>query len=142
MQKLPNTSINIETLRGIYGMPYQWMPHVDPRLANSTIGRVYGDRIVAKMPLLVIAPGEPDFLAGYSDKSKEDVLSNLLKKDKESDYQQKGGSSDLDRILKSEGKYYSFRYAGNSYYQYLNPTSQFPLLERGILHYFLLHADV
>lgn len=125
-------SINIETLRGIYGMPYQWMPHVDPRLANSTIGRVYGDRIVAKMPLLIIAPGEPDFLAGYSDKSKEDVLSNLLKKDKESEYQQKGGSSDLDRILKSEGKYYSFRYAGNSYYQFLNPMLRTAAMLLGI----------
>lgn len=126
------SSINIETLRGIYGMPYQWMPHVDPRLSSSTLGRVYADRIVAKMPLLIIAPGEPDFLAGYSNQNKKDALESLIKKDKESHYQQSGGSSDLDRILKSEGKYYSFRYAGNSYYQFLNPMLRTAAMLLGI----------
>lgn len=115
------SNIDIDTLKGIYGMPYQWMSHVDPRLNKSSLGRVYSDRVIARMPMMIIAPGEPEFLAGYSASEKKDVLSSALGAIPDKLKESFGGESELDRLLQSEGKYYSFKYAGNTYYQYLNP---------------------
>ena len=81
------SNINIQDLNGIMGMPYQFMPHVDPRLRNNKgstegaeFGRVYGERIVARMPLLIIAPGEPEFLAGFTETEKRNVAQAIIGK--------------------------------------------------------------
>ena len=119
-------ALNITKLNGIMGMPYQWMPHVDPRIrtksdqSSGEIGRVYSERVIARMPLLVIAPGEPEFLAGFSSDEKKNVLEAIVS-DIGKNVLTTGGESELDRLLGDEGKYYSFRYAGNKYFQYLNP---------------------
>lgn len=122
------SNINIQDLNGIMGMPYQFMPHVDPRLRNNKgstegaeFGRVYGERIVARMPLLIIAPGEPEFLAGYTETEKRNVAQAIIGETGDFLKDISGGQSALDKLLGDEGKYYSFRYAGNRYFQFLNP---------------------
>ena len=115
------SSLDISTLRGIHGMPYQWIAESDPRLNGKTLGRVYAERIIARMPLFIIAAGEPEFLAGYSTEQKENVLEQAVESIENGISTVTGGQSELDRFLTHEGKYYSFKYAGNSYYFYLNP---------------------
>ena len=115
------SNIDIKVLRGVYGMPYQWMNHVDPRIKDKNIGRVYGRRIVARLPLLIIAAGEPEFLAGYSEEEKSSIFEAAIGAIRDKLTVVTGGQSELDRLLRSEGKYYSFKYAGNAYYRYVNP---------------------
>lgn len=115
------SNLDIRTTMGIYGLPYQWMDHVDPRPkgVNTDLGRVYSERIMGRIPLMLIAPGEPDFLAGFSNDDKNAVISALTGV-------VSAISSDikLDKLVSETGKYYSFKYAGNIYWDYVNPIMQ------------------
>ena len=52
-----------ETASKIYGMPYQWMPEVDRRVdGTGQFGRKFYEKILTKMPILVLTPGLPDFM--------------------------------------------------------------------------------
>lgn len=115
------SNLDIRTTMGIYGLPYQWMDHVDPRPkgVNTDLGRVYSERIMGRIPLMLIAPGEPDFLAGFSNEDKNAVASAITGV-------VSAISSDikLDKLVSETGKYYSFKYAGNIYWDYVNPIMQ------------------
>ena len=108
----------ISNLRGIFGMPYQFMPSVDPRVSNrsDSIGRKYAKEIVSSMPLLLITPGKPVFMGKYSDKDKQSILERFVKS-------AAGRESEIGELIFSKdfGKYYSLEYAYNEYYQYVNP---------------------
>lgn len=107
---------------GIYGMPYQWLPHVDPRVYGlkdgvmsigdfSHLGRVYTEKIVAKMPLLIIAPGQPHYNA-TSNMSLYDILGREIKQ---------GLEEVKSELNDNSGIFYSFEYATTQYFQYVNP---------------------
>src|SRR5574344_1912336 len=61
--------MDIDRLRGIFGMPYQFLPTTDPRIDgsenNEVFGTTYGDKIASRLPLLYITPGNPAFLGSY-----------------------------------------------------------------------------
>lgn len=59
---------------GILGMPYQFPEIVDTRLTGSEFGRKFAQKIVSVMPIMFISPGEPVFMAGYTEKEKESVM--------------------------------------------------------------------
>lgn len=59
---------------GIFGMPYQFPEIVDSRLEGSEFGRKYAQKITSVMPVMFITPGEPIFMAGYSEKEKEGIM--------------------------------------------------------------------
>ena len=63
-QLISTNELNIYSLYGIHGIPYQYMDIVDraPMSGPSSLGRLYADRVVARMPLLIITPGEPEFM--------------------------------------------------------------------------------
>lgn len=121
------SSLDMETMRAVYGAPYQFLEHVDPRtrtLSGREYGRVYGERIVAKLPLLIIAPGEPDFLAGFTEDERKKSLESIVRMVDDASsgkFLKKIGQSDLDDLISDEGKYYSFRYNLSEYFNYLNP---------------------
>ena len=50
-------------LNGIYGLPYQFMTNVDPVLTGTQFGRKYAERIISKMPLLLVTPGKVRFMS-------------------------------------------------------------------------------
>ena len=107
---------NIVDTRGIFGMPYQYMPIADRRVTNSTsnfsgLGRKYMEKIVARMPLLLITPGVPEFMPGYDSSEKNSVLRVLASI----------GKSNLEACINNSGKYYSLRYDKQSYFHYVNP---------------------
>lgn len=108
-------SLYVNTLRGIHGMPYQFLPHVDRRLEPGKInsfGRVYAEKIVARMPLLILTPGIPKFLSQYNDAAKKGVIEAMFSGSEK---------SNLDILFNKEGRYYTFQPAGLQYYKYVNP---------------------
>jgi murein DD-endopeptidase MepM/ murein hydrolase activator NlpD len=113
-----NNRLRIKNLRGIHGMPYQYMPLADRRLDDNIdgFGRVYAEKIVSKMPLLLMTPGRPTFLASFSEKEKKNLLESFV--DIAAGKETQGALSD---IIKREGKYYSLTFDYNGYYSYLNP---------------------
>lgn len=111
----------ISTVTGVFGLPYQFLPNTDARISNwnasSGVGKEYADKIVGKIPLLFIAPGRPDFMTRYSDSEKKSIAGKLIS-DLGIGRNQQGNLEDL---LSTNGRYYTFRYDINSYYSYVNP---------------------
>ena len=110
--------LNITSLYGIHGIPYQYMSIVDraPISGEASLGRLYADRIVARMPLLIITPGEPEFMAGWGDDEKSDAWREVLT--------MVNAGSDLSKITQREGRYYSFKPTWDLYVQYVAPLTQ------------------
>ena len=120
---------NSRAILGIFGIPYQFMPHVDPRIdasragsgayltLYSSPGREYANHIVSNMPILFLSPGLPNFAATFGDEDKvtigtimTDIASGL------------GGAASTEDLLQKQGKYYTFQYEVPQYYQYCNPA--------------------
>lgn len=105
----------VKSMNGIHGAPYQFMANVDRRHSSSgTIGHKYAERIVAKMPLLLMTPGAPDFLPTFSKKESGVILSALVNT---VDTATKGN---LNKILQTSGRYYTFKFQYDEYYGYVN----------------------
>lgn len=114
--------ILVKNLNGIHGVPYQFMDTVDRRYDSDTsLGRKYVERILSKMPLLLMTPGEPDFLPSYSKEEKNVILGALL-----------GDKTDLDKILNTSGRYYTFKFNYAEYYEYVNSMLQMCAIYLGI----------
>ena len=75
-------TLSIKTLRGVHGIPYQFMPICDTRLqeGQEAFGRKYAEKIIARMPLLMITPGHPVFLKGFSKDTKKNMIQTLINK--------------------------------------------------------------
>lgn len=110
--------IKILDIYGIHGIPYQYMATVDraPMAGEDSLGRLYADRIISRMPLLIITPGEPEFMAGWGDDDKSETWRELLT--------MVNAGSDLSKITQREGRYYSFKPRWDLYVQYVAPLTQ------------------
>lgn len=113
---IPNIlgGFNTLTAAKIFGMPYQWMPEVDRRVRGTgRFGRKFYEKILTKMPILVLTPGIPDFMGGYSSDKKTPLLQSLI-----------GNSGvSLDDIRSDNNKalrYYTLKFATAQYYNYVN----------------------
>ena len=109
----------VTNLDGVFGMPYQYMNNVDRRISGGKYGWQYADKIVSRIPLLLLSPGHPKFLKGYSDSQKEDIFQWMIDKADNS------LKNTLDEILNNKDgnyeKYYSFEPNYSDYYKYVNP---------------------
>lgn len=121
--------IPTDIVRGIHAMPYQFSSLVDPKLSdNSLYGKLYADRILTKMPLLILSPGIPTYMPNYSSESKDDLLSAL--KD--------GGISAAETLLadisgeEGDGKFYTFQHAYDDYFDYVDAMLQEMAIYLGI----------
>ena len=101
----------IKNTRGIYGIPYQFLPTVDPRLPGTDIGAKYAEKIVARMPLLFLTPCKQKFMDGYDSNTKSTFISALLSSD---------DNSFLDQVISKNGKYYKTIFKWDDYYKYVN----------------------
>lgn len=97
-------------LSGIYGLPYQFPETVDMKVKGEQFGVYYTERILERMPLLMMSPGKVDFMKGSSDSDKLPVIEALLS----------GGASTVSEFLKKPAKYYSFAYQSDQYWEYVN----------------------
>lgn len=109
-------------MNGIYGSPYQFMDCVDPRISKTDFGFIYAEDIVADMPLLMVTPGNPNFLSGFSKNQRSNIVSVLasavpggLTKNA------KNALNDLLDDKDSPRRYYTFKFDYTSYYNYVNP---------------------
>ena len=102
------------TAARIYGMPYQWMPEVDRRVQGTgQFGRKFYEKILTKMPILVLTPGLPDFMGGYGKEDKVPLMQALVA----------GSGVSLDTIKSSNNRplrYYTLKFATSQYYDYVN----------------------
>lgn len=113
---------NIRSVIGILGLPYQFMPHVDLRMDgtfnNTSTGSEYASKIVSSMPLLMITPGIPAFMKGYSDEEKQSTIESLLGT-------VTGSNADsLNELLSRTGRYYTFKPTVPDFFNYLNPMAR------------------
>ena len=114
------SGLRVQSLRAVLGMPHQFLPITDPRLDSTTtpggysgFGRVYSEKIIKNIPLLLMTPGVPSFMASYNSEQKNTVLKKL------------DGILDevsLDSVFNDGriGKYYSLKYAYTEYFYYVN----------------------
>lgn len=55
----------------LIGAPHQFLKHNDNRYGNSTIGRMYAEKIIMEAPRVYIKPGVSEFLPGKNSKEKD-----------------------------------------------------------------------
>lgn len=110
--------IEVKHIRGILGIPHQFLPIADIRtttggeMVTTNLGRVYSEKILKAMPLLLITPGIPSFMSSYSESHKKNILLDWLS----------GATEALQQKLTNSysGKYYSLKYAYVEYFKYVN----------------------
>ena len=117
------TDLTVEDSRTVFGMPYQFMPIVDPRtiegnqLKFNAFGRKFQEKIVNRSPVLYMQPGLPIFLRGYSDEAKQSFIQELLGSNASAGLD----SSDLTKLLNpSNMQYYSFDARPQDYFKAVN----------------------
>lgn len=129
----------IKLLRGVSGIPYQFLPDTDRRIFNKDdkstlnniehIGRKYTERIAQRANILFLTPGKASFLKGASKKTKINILnsglSNLYEASAKSILDDDGGTY----------RYYSFDFDTATYYRYLNPMCRAAARYLGLQNY-------
>ncbi len=110
--------LKVSSIRGIFGCPYQFMPEVDPRehfddMVNDKPGVIYLDKIISRIPLLIMVPGEPVFLPDGSDAEKRFFLDLLNGADTSSS----AGKSMEETLTSKPIKYYGLKPMWDKYYR-------------------------
>ena len=137
--KSPNTVkigyYNIEGMRGVFGMPYQFdwttdirvqtkgntvqVPRIGSDFAkdNSLFGKEYLEKIATRSPILIMQAGNPSFLDELNDKDKDDISSALA-----AGLSNLGSDMDMriKKIVNGSGKYYNFKQDLQAYYSIVN----------------------
>lgn len=113
----------ITSVRGVYGMPYQFSSLVDPKVIGDDgkkgkFGKLFADRILSEMPILMLSPGTASYMPNYSN---SDVRSNVLTEVAKAGIE--GVGDLLTKIVGEEGggKFYTFKHDYEGYFNYLNP---------------------
>ena len=114
--------LRIQSTKGIFGMPYQYMDIADPKIDTSddSFGATYAKKIVSRLPLLIMIPGVPKFLAGASKTDKENVMTTLL-----NNISDALGTSNNNDMVSNIGKYYGLKPDWTKYFLQVNPMCQF-----------------
>lgn len=107
----------LNNLNGVYGIPYQFMESVDPRLNSNgssigIMGRKYSEKIISKMPLLCVTPGKVQFMTDFRKEEKSGIIAALFDKD--------GPETELSNIVSHNGRYFTFAFDYAGYFQYVN----------------------
>lgn len=128
----------LTSLRGVYGLPYQFSSIVDPKLTHTNgvegiYGRFYAERILSKMPLLIMSPGLPKYMPDYSSDSKQNLLAAAV-------YNGVNGLSEfVDSLFEDEdgkdGKFYTFDYQYGAYFNCVNAMLKNMAVYLGIQDY-------
>lgn len=110
--------LKVSSIRGIFGCPYQFMPEVDPRehfddMVNDKPGVIYLDKIISRIPLLIMVPGEPVFLPDGSDAEKRFFLDLLNGADTSSS----AGKTMEETLTSKPIKYYGLKPMWDKYYR-------------------------
>ena len=105
--------LKISSMQNIFGAPYQFMETVDRRMYNgesessstsSQLGRKYTEKIVARLPLLMLTPCRQKFMEGFSRDQRANVMSALI------------GGVNNPSAFDDYGRYYSVEFKYDEYY--------------------------
>lgn len=144
------TGLELDSLRNIFGMPYQYMPIADMRFSgintstenrngsvdfNATtiksLGVKYSEKIVTRMPLLIIVPGVADFMAGFAATDREKMLKSMI-----SDMRGVDESTFINSFTTTmkgtRASFYNMYPAWDDYYKYVNPLARAAAVFMGI----------
>lgn len=128
-QNAINSGIDYSKLKYIFGIPYQYLPTTDCRVGDDfsdeieQAGYEFADKIISRMPLLYVTPGNTAFMGNAG--SKENYRTFLLGKLGVS-----GATSGENDIMESSletmlgeynGKLYTLTPAYKEYFEYVNP---------------------
>ena len=127
--------LEISNLRSIFGIPYQYLPIADLRMGKRTLngtvigtpdvttvdslGIKYAEKIIARMPLFIMVPGVTDFMQGFSNDERANMIKDL--------FPSLNGSyspeNTLNKILAKDNRqsFYSLYPAWSQYYNFVNP---------------------
>lgn len=125
------TILKSNTLKGIFGAPYQFLPTVDPRIVTSNngsltqqagsyvyagnafqpgIGREYAEKIVSHWPLVFFTPCRQKFMDDAKKSERDSAIADVI-----------NGNDALTEWTKTyKGKYYSTEFAYDEYYNCVN----------------------
>lgn len=95
-------------LNGLYGVPYQFMDTVDPRIEGTNLGAKYAEKIISNIPLLFLIPCKQIFMPGFSDSTKNMILESLT-----------NGTTPVG-LDDQTGRYYAVQYDTATYFDYVN----------------------
>lgn len=104
---------------GIMGIPYGFINRTDYRFDEKKnkilFGRKFQEKILSKMPILLITPGTPQFTPDMSKNDIKNMVSGLLNTIKGS------SKTPFNYLFKNKNlKYYQLRYNYSDYYKYVN----------------------
>lgn len=126
------------TYRTLFGAPYQFLPTTDCRLTKSGFvnngedslrqaGYEFANRIVSKMPILYITPGNTSFMGSSSKEARSKLLTSLNTALGEE------ANSSLSAMLDDyTGKLYTINPAYAEYFNYVNPMCRAGAIFLGI----------
>lgn len=132
---LDGNTTKLDLYRGVFGMPYQFLDTTDARLGMSTddattgVGVTYSEKILSRMPLLFLTPGESTF-AAISQSKKTGAIQQFIESfaDGITD-----AETQLSKLLDGyEGKFYTMNYAYYQYYKYVNPMCRMGAIYLGL----------
>lgn len=101
------TNLLTTDLRGIFGLPYQFLETVDDRITNTEMGIKYAEKIITRMPLLFLVPCEQEFVDAHSKEDISALISGIA------------GDTSVAELL-NDGKtarYYTTKFAYDSYFK-------------------------
>lgn len=101
-----------KSMEGIMGAPYQFMESVDMTVPGTEYGKTYADRIVSRMPLLLLTPGKVNLTRDWKDNN--DAASALMH------LVDTATPTELNDLIDKQGRYYTFDYDYVSYYNCVN----------------------
>lgn len=119
-------------LASIYGAPYQFPDSVDRKMDNTKFGYYYSERILTKMPLLMMSPGKVSFMQDFKNSEKLPVIDSLLKGVANTSNDAAEDTNSLSHFLTTSGKYYTFDYDEQQYWKYVNGMNRMCALYLGI----------
>lgn len=127
LEEIDSNGINFRKLRNIFGTPYQFLPTTDCRVsANYTdnieiAGYEFAEKILSRMPLLYITPGNTSFMGGSTENARGMLIGQIGEK-----VGSALGSDDTESSLETmlgeyNGKLYTIMPAYTEYFSYVNP---------------------
>jgi hypothetical protein len=132
MKNVETNGLHYSQFRTLFGAPYQYLPTTDSRCVNGEFfnnsmtalelaGYEFANKILSRMPLLYITPGNTSFMGSSSKKARASLISNFMTALKGKD----GDTSSLAAMLDDyTGKLYTIVPAYAEYFQYVNAMTR------------------
>lgn len=119
-----NGVINYKNLRNIFGAPYQFLPSTDCRVYDGfsdnieSAGYEFVEKILSRMPLLYITPGNTSFMGGTASSDNKRTLLLGAHGSNDDDLFETSLESMLNEYT---GKLYTITPSYTEYFNYVNP---------------------